>query len=343
MIHRRKITFMFVVFLMSINTHAGISAPEYIWTSEMSTGWNVNSGEDRTAIPPIARLYNVGFAVPQSNPDRLIVKIRMDEPFDLTPLDPSKKLRIGFWIYSPSKVCANQDNCDLLVAFNSPVFAGKGYPTKPTSQTIIPTVYEKGYSGQTKKSECPVPWWIDSTDARHGEIDFQLSITCLNIPKEFLSYAFADVDTGLDPMPFNFTQDNYLNNPFHALAANAYSNSGGLSGLVGSTSEAISEDENPSIGFTYFVKGSNPIKKNKSTTILVDGYCNTSGKFLDIQAKYKTTTFVTLTKNVKCVDQAFSAKVTIWGGSTIRVFERASKRYSDELLVGIGEKLERSN
>lgn len=342
---RRLHFFFFAAFgmLQILQTNSSWATSEVLWATEMGAGWNVNSGVDSTAIPNSAKLYNLGFEIPKNNPDRLIVKLRMDDSFDKTPLDSSKKRNLGFWIFASTRNCPNEMNCNLLIGVNGPTFDGSSFPTAPSTQNVTPQIYSGGYSGATTSSNCPAPWWIESSNKRRGEIDFQLSITCLGIPKEFLAYAFSEVETGLDPNPFNFTQPNFVNNPFFPLAEAAYNNSGGARGLLGPGADSQFDSESPSINFTYYVKGSNPIKKNKSTTILVDGYCANSGKLLDIQAKYKTSTFVTLTKNIKCINQGFSAKVTIWGGSTIRVFERATKLYSDDLLVGIGERLERTN
>jgi len=80
-------------------------------------------------------------------------------------------------------------------------------------------------------AKCPAPWWIDNSNPQYGAVDFQLSITCLGLPRDIFAYSLAGANLTLTPNLFNFTQLDDAVNPFWELASTAYASHGGLSGV----------------------------------------------------------------------------------------------------------------
>jgi hypothetical protein len=89
-----------------------------------------------------------------------------------------------------------------------------------------------GYAGAPTPTGCQAPWWIDQSDPSFDAIAFQLSITCLNIPKDMYGYAYASADIGIKPLPYNYTTPTELPNSFWQLAAPAYTKNGGKAGVT---------------------------------------------------------------------------------------------------------------
>jgi len=91
-----KKSLIFVV-LLSILPLMGINRAfadgSMLWSTSIGYGGRrVNTGTDVTAIPQYARVRDITFSVPKANPDVLIVGIRFDGPFDISPLGSDKQL-----------------------------------------------------------------------------------------------------------------------------------------------------------------------------------------------------------------------------------------------------------
>ena len=203
-----------------------------LWSTSIGyNGVKVNPGTDMQSLPSYIRLRDITFSVPKINPDVLIVGIRFDETFDATPLSVDKKVSTGLRLFSPSANCVFDESCTKYVYIQAPSNWGLKYPTIPTTNTV-PTYYlGKGdnSSNSLTDAKCPAPWWIDNSDPLHSAIDFQLSITCLNLPNDTYAYAFAGADIGVTPTPYNFTTTSHALNPYWSLAASAFASHGSSS------------------------------------------------------------------------------------------------------------------
>jgi len=205
-----------------------------LWSTSIGYGGRrVNTGTDVTAIPQYARVRDIAFSVPRVNPDILIVGIRFDGPFDHSPLGSEKQLSANVRLYSPTKYCIYDNTCDKYVFIGAPSTWDSSYPYSPSTATVNTFFLGKGDSSgeAAKDAKCPAPWWIDNSNPQYGAIDFQLSITCLGLPRDIFAYSVAGANLTLTPELFNFTQLDDATNPFWELASTAFASHGGLSGV----------------------------------------------------------------------------------------------------------------
>jgi len=216
-----------------------------LWTTSIGyNGVRVNPGTDIQSLPEYIRLRDITFSVPKVNPDVLIVGIRFDGTFDAAPLSADRKVSAGLRLFGPSAICVYDNTCTKYVYVQSPGSWSSKYPTSPSFSTVPTYFLGKGdnTSESLTDSKCPAPWWIDKSDPLHSAIDFQLSISCLQLPNDTYAYAFAGADTGVTPTPYNFTTTSHAVNPYWALAASAYASHGPSSvgsPYITSTSQAL--------------------------------------------------------------------------------------------------------
>ncbi len=203
-----------------------------LWTTSIGYhGATVNNGTDILAIPSYARLRDLTFSVPKSNPDVLVVGLRFDGVFETSPLAADKKLNANVRIYGVAPNCIYDNKCDEAILFSVPSAWNDKYPIGPSANTV-PVFYlpqTKTTYQTVTNTNCNAPWWIDKSDPLHSAIDFQLSITCLKIPADINAYGAAGADIGVTPIPYNFTMPAGTTNPYWQLAMNAYSANGGAS------------------------------------------------------------------------------------------------------------------
>jgi hypothetical protein len=221
-----------MVYLAGVNPAAADDS--MLWTASIGYhGATVNSGTDVLAIPSYARLRDLTFSVPKSNPDVLIVGLRFDGVFEASPLAPEKKLIANVRIWSSGFSCIYSNSCDQVVLFSVPSSWSDKYPIGPSTYTV--PVFNMPQAKTTYQSvtntNCNAPWWIDKSDPLHSAIDFQLSITCLKIPADINAYGAAGADIGVTPVPYNFTFPATTTNPYWQLAANAFTAHGGNSSV----------------------------------------------------------------------------------------------------------------
>ena len=206
-----------------------------LWSTSFGYGGSlVNSGTNIQSIPPYAVLRDITMAVPKTNPDVLIVGMRFDGTFDNVPLSTDKGLMTSLRLFWPSQNCVYQNKCDGMIFLTGPTSWTGTYPTSPsTSQVRTYSLAQKTNveNPPLNATSCAAPWWIDKSDSAHSAIDFQLSITCLNLPADIYAYASAGANIGVTPVPYNFTHVSDALNPFWQLAANAYSVHGGASSV----------------------------------------------------------------------------------------------------------------
>jgi hypothetical protein len=227
-----RLSLISVLILSLVGANPVAADDSMLWTTSIGyAGAVVNSGTDVLAIPSYARLRDLTFSVPKLNPDVLVVGLRFDGVFETSPLGADKKLIANVRIYGIAPTCIYNNNCDQVIVFSVPSVWNDKYPISP-SATTVPVFYlpqAKTTYQTVTNTNCNAPWWIDKSDPSHSAIDFQLSITCLKIPADINAYGAAGADTGVTPIPYNFTKPAGTTNPYWQLATNAYTASGGAS------------------------------------------------------------------------------------------------------------------
>lgn len=227
-----------ILFIALIN--ASLVAPtsysateDYLFSIDMNRidNWNNNASQ---LVPKVAQIQQVRYRIPSSNPDKLIAQIVLSYSLADKQAIYDSKWNLGLWIYGQPLSCLDQDNCDFIHLIR---------PQYPKSVSI--STWAKSYKKENRViSDCPGNSSLESTADGKLAVTYTLSITCLNIPKQFASYAFTSYTTGLNPEPFGFTAGGYVDNPFHQLAKKAYDSNGGKQGVIDlGKSEALSKFE----------------------------------------------------------------------------------------------------
>ena len=169
-------------------------------------------------IPKSATLRGLKTSIYQSNPDELIFKIIMagtleDKPFESTSRD------LTVWIYWPYTGCWSEDkkNCAGLFTLTAPTYSST-YPTTKSTQYIYAISHDKQSNINRKTTNCKVPWWISNSYYERDTVNFAVSITCLDIPKDFGFYGYSGITSNGSQIN-SFTDFQTTTNPFHNLAA----------------------------------------------------------------------------------------------------------------------------
>ena len=194
---------------------------EYLLSIDMNRidNWNNNASQ---LVPKLAQIQQVRYRIPSSNPDKLIAQIVLSYSLADKQAIYDSKWNLGLWIYGQPLNCLDQENCDFIHLIR---------PQYPKSVSI--STWAKSYKKENKViSDCPGNSSLETTPDGKLAVVYTLSITCLNIPKQFVSYAFTSYTTGLDPEPFGFTSGGYVDNPFYQLAKKAYDANGGKQGVI---------------------------------------------------------------------------------------------------------------
>ena len=233
----KQVRVLLTICIMLLSTPS-VSASEEMWW-EASIGYGgavINRGTDVRSIPMYARIRDLTFSVPKSNPDALIVGIRFDQKFDEEPLASDKFLKAGIRLgngITPN--CIYDNTCEQVLYFTAPSSWQTKYPTYPESNTV--TVYkipqnQADGNDNIQSTNCPALWWIDRSPNSYDAFKFQLSITCLGIGKVMTAYGFSGADIGITPTPYNFTNVASADNPYWELAKSSYEKNGGAAGVT---------------------------------------------------------------------------------------------------------------
>ena len=197
-----------------------IASEDYLLSVDMSriTNWN---NDDSKLVPKSAQIEQVRYRIPASNPDKLIGQIVLSYPLADRQMLYDSKWNLGLWIYGQAVDCLSNDNCTFILLVRAK------YPKSTSISTWV-----KSYKTETQvTSDCPGNSAVEDTPEGKTLITYSLSISCLNLPSSFASYAFTSYEVGLTPEPFGFTSGGYIDNPYHQLAKKAYDANGGKSGL----------------------------------------------------------------------------------------------------------------
>ena len=189
------------------------SADSLLWESPLS---GVSTAP--LDIPKSATLRGLKTSIYQSNPDELIFQIIMagsleDKPSALASRD------LTVWIFWPYIGCWSEDNknCAGLFTLSAPTYSSI-YPTAKSTQYIYAMSHDKQSNTNQKTTNCKVPWWISNSYYERDTVNFAVSITCLDIPKDFGFYGYSGITSNGSQIN-SFTDFQTTTNPFHNLAA----------------------------------------------------------------------------------------------------------------------------
>ena len=189
------------------------SADSLLWESPLS---GISTAP--LDIPKSATLRGLKTAIYQSNPDELIFQIIMagsleDKPSVLASRD------LTVWIFWPYIGCWSEDNknCAGLFTLSAPTYSSI-YPTAKSTQYIYAMSHDKQSNTNRKTTNCKVPWWISNSYYERDTVNFAVSITCLDIPKDFGFYGYSGITSNGSQIN-SFTDFQTTTNPFHNLAA----------------------------------------------------------------------------------------------------------------------------
>ena len=214
----KRISSVSIVVLISTLTISGAKAEEdYSLRVDMSQGVTWDSSQ---AVPKIAKLKQLRYRIPQINPDLLIAQVVMDYPLENASSVLDSKWNLGIWIYGPTIYCLSDDSCTSILIVRP------SYNQKSSIQIL-----KKANDTARTISDCPSNYTVSKNENNDSIIAFSMSISCLGIPSTFASYVFSGYDIGLTPMPYQFTQPNFIENPYFQLAKQSYDKNGGKQGL----------------------------------------------------------------------------------------------------------------
>jgi hypothetical protein len=206
-----------LVFLVS-HSNIALAAEDYLLSVDMNRVDNWSNNEFQL-LPKFAQLEQVRYRIPNSNPDNLIAQIVLKSPLSDKQELFNGKWNLGLWIYGQALYCAGDKSCDFILNV---------YAKYPKAISIL--TWKKSTDEKSVVSDCPGTHYISDADGT-SVINFSMSISCLNLPKQFASYAYSGFDVGITPTPHDFTSGGYVENPFHQLAKVNYDKNGGKEGL----------------------------------------------------------------------------------------------------------------
>ena len=212
----RKIEAVAILLIASVSLTLNpitASADSLLWESPLS---GVSTAP--LDIPKSATLRGLKTSIYQSNPDELIFQIIMagsleDKPSALASRD------LTVWIFWPYLGCWSEDkkNCAGLFTLSAPTYSSI-YPTAKSTQYIYAMSHDKQSNINRKATNCKVPWWISNSYYERDTVNFAVSITCLDIPKDFGFYGYSGITSNGSQIN-SFTDFQTTTNPFHNLAA----------------------------------------------------------------------------------------------------------------------------
>jgi hypothetical protein len=186
-------------------------------------------------LPPSAKIRSVQPLVYQSNPDEMIFKIVMADSFEDKPFT-NKGRYLGLNIFVGNIYCVNTNitaddkHCERVQTVSNPE-SPSSYPTSKSSEWVYIYDREVTFGPKRVATSCKAPWWIESTYRSRDTWAFAISITCLNLPKEFGFYGVSEVNLGQKEVAYTTSSTIAVEYPFHELAAKAYKKPTDLSAL----------------------------------------------------------------------------------------------------------------
>ena len=206
-----------IVFLFS---HSNIALAAEDILLRVDTNQGTSSGSSQ-AVPNIAKLKQMRFRIPTSNPDNVTVQVVLAYPLDNPNSILDSKWNLGTWIYGPSLYCLNDNTCSFILIIRP------NYNQQARIQ-----VFKKADDKDYLTSDCPATYSVGKNENNDSMISYNLSITCLNIKATFASYTFSGYDIGFTDIPYQYTVPSYVTNTdYYELAKQSYEKNGGKEGL----------------------------------------------------------------------------------------------------------------
>jgi hypothetical protein len=206
-----------LVFLFS-HSNIALAAEDFLLRVDTNQGTSYGSSQ---AVPNIAKLKQMRFRIPTSNPDNVTVQVVLANPLENPNSILDSKWNFGTWIYGPSLYCLNNNTCSFILIVRP------NYNQKAQVR-ILKTAEDK----EVIYSDCPATYSVGKNENNDSVISYNLSITCLNIKATFASYTFSGYDFGFTDIPYQYTTPSYvINSDYYELAKQSYDKNGGKQGL----------------------------------------------------------------------------------------------------------------
>ena len=206
-----------LVFLFS-HSNIVLAAEDFLLRVDTNQGTSYGSSQ---AVPNIAKLKQMRFRIPTSNPDNVTVQVVLANPLDNPNSLLDSKWNIGTWIYGPSLYCLNDNTCSFILV------------VRPSyNQQAQIQIKKKADDKDSVTSDCPATYSVGKNENNDSVISYNLSITCLNIKATFASYTFSGYDIGFTDILYQYTVPSYvINTDYYELAKQSYDKNGGKQGL----------------------------------------------------------------------------------------------------------------
>ncbi len=204
--------------LVPFNINLANAAEDFLLRVDTNQGTSYGSSQ---AVPNVAKLKQMRFRVPASNPDNVIIQVVLAYPLNNPNSILDSKWNLGTWIYGPSLYCLNDNTCSFILIVRP------NYNQKAQVR-ILKTAEDK----EVIYSDCPATYSVGKNENNDSVISYNLSITCLNIAATFASYTFSGYDIGFTDVPYQYTVPSYvINTDYYELAKQSYDRNGGKQGL----------------------------------------------------------------------------------------------------------------
>jgi hypothetical protein len=206
-----------LAFLFSHSSIA-LAAEDFLLRVDTNQGTSYGSSQ---AVPNIAKLKQMRFRIPTSNPDNVTVQVVLANPLENPNSILDSKWNFGTWIYGPSLYCLNDNTCSFILI------------VRPNyNQQARIQIFKKADDKDYVNSDCPATYSVGKNENNDSVISYNLSITCLNIKATFASYTFSGYDIGFADIPYQYTVPSYvINTDYYELAKQSYDKNGGKQGL----------------------------------------------------------------------------------------------------------------
>jgi hypothetical protein len=206
-----------LVFLV-LQSNIALAAEDFLLRVDTNQGTSYGSSQ---AVPNIAKLKQMRFRIPTSNPDNVTVQVVLANPLNNPNDILDSKWNFGTWIYGPSLYCLNDNTCSFIII------------VRPNyNQQVRIQVFKKADDKDYVTSDCPATYSVGKNENNDYVISYNLSITCLNIKATFASYTFSGYDIGFTDIPYQYTVPSYvINTDYYELAKQSYDRNGGKEGL----------------------------------------------------------------------------------------------------------------
>lgn len=214
----KKLTVILALLISLLNPVNANAADDYLLSVDMN---EATSWDSSKLLPLNAQLKKVRFQIPRENPDKLIAQIILKNPLAPKQAFPDSKWILGLWLFAPNIRCFDTKTCDYILQIQ-PSYGNMAF---------IYTYKNQFDANAGVLSDCKAPWYFKKDTDGSPIVAIELSISCLNISSTFVSYAFSSYDIGITPRQWQYTDPNYVENPYLQLAEKSYLANGGKGGL----------------------------------------------------------------------------------------------------------------